>query len=109
MCPAEDFVQQVEQMHADGFLEGWVKMSHDPSINLLKYIEDGMVQRVDLIAYYEELPEFFDEVKKASKKHGCCIFPSDFVHKNYPDEIYDTPSLLTSQLQYLQVEIMHTL
>ena len=110
LSPANNFVEAVQRMHDEGFLEGWIKMSYDPSKNpLLKHIENGMVKRVELTTYYEEFPEFFNDIMKASKKHGCFIFLSNFVHNNYPEEIYDTPALLTSQLQYLQVAIMHTL
>ena len=106
--PDKTFTNTVNQMHDDGSLVGWVRMSHDPSKNpLLNVVTDGVVRCADVASFQEKFPEFWNDFGKAGKKHGCFMYLSNFVHENYPSEIYDEPSLLLSQLQYLLIAILH--
>ena len=108
--PNEDFVRHVQSMHNDGNLKGWLEMSHDPSKNpLLRVLKNGVVQAEDMTTLLEEYPAFNKDMVRAAKKHGCYMFLHNFTHEHYPDELYDTPSLLTSQLHYLQIAIMHVI
>ena len=102
-CPAQDFVDTVKRMHEEEILLSWIKMSGDPSKNpLLSYVENGMICRVELAAFCEDCPQFYKDMIAAGKKHGSFIFLSNFVHQHYPEDIYDTPALLTSHRHYAQ-------
>ena len=106
--PDKEFVNTVNQMHDDGSLVDWLRMSHDASKNPLLYVvTDGVVRCADVDSFQENFPEFWNDFGRARKKHGCFMYLSNFVHTNYPCEIYDEPSLLLSQLQYLLIAILH--
>lgn len=110
LSPNESFVNQVRQMHEDGLLAGWLQMSHDPTKNpLLTCLKNGVVQAVELLTCMDEYPQFYQDMEKAGKMHGCYTFLCDFTQKHYQNELYDSPSLLVSQLQFLQIAIMHTI
>ena len=107
--PDDKFVARVEEMHRDNVLGGWVKMSHDASINpLLTVVNNGQVTCADVTNFERDYPRFYQDWCDSGKKHGCFMFLSNFIHRNYPIELYDEPSLLLSQLQYLQIAIRHT-
>ena len=108
--PAEDFKNAVYRMHEEDILLSWVKTSADPTKNpLLTYIENGMIKRVELSSFCEECPRFYQDMIAAGKKHGCYTFLCNFVQQHYPEDIYDTPALFTSQLQYLQIAVTHNI
>ena len=104
--PNEAFVETVEELHREEDLAGWLQTSKDPAKNpLLCIFKDGGIQRADVAAYAEECPQFMKDLISTSKRHGCARYLSDFVTRNYQTELYEEPSLLTSQLQYLQIAI----
>ena len=108
--PDQKFTSTVNQMHGDGCLVDWLRMSHDASKNpLLNVVADGVVRCADVALFQENFPEFWNDFSKAGKKHGCFMYLSNFVHINYPSELYDEPSLLLSQLEYLLIAILHIL
>ena len=106
--PNEAFVRTVENLHRDEDLAGWLQTSKDPAKNpLLSIVKDGQIQCADVAAYAEECPQFLKDVASTRKRHGCARYLLNFVNHKYKTELYDEPSLLNSQLQYLQIAITY--
>ena len=107
-APDADFVDHVERMHTEGDLISWVKTSQDPAKNpLLQLSRNGEIRPADVAALAEEFTEFFKDMQRVQKKHGCFTFLNNFLSENYSSYMHEEFSLRLSQIQYLQIVILH--
>ena len=107
--PDESFVKQLLATHESGNLTSLVDMSYDVKKNpLFQVAKNGMVRPFDVSVFAKDYPDFFTDILKVQKKHGCFTYFNNFITRNYrSDVIHDEPSLRLSQMQYLQIVISY--
>ena len=108
-APDAKFIENVQKLHTDGHLSSIIECSFDEKRNpLLTTCKNGKVVVLDTAILKKEFPDFWSNLMKVRKRHGCYTFLNKFLKCNYENSLHDDCTLLRlSQIQYCQISIMY--
>ena len=75
---------------------------------LLTTCKNGVVNAVNTEILKKEFPEFWANLMKVGRRHGCNNFLNNFLKRHYKNDLHDDGTLRRlSQEQYIHMAIMY--
>ena len=109
MLPNPKFVEKVKNLHDEGTLTELLEQSVDIERNPLLVISNSCRIIASNIDQMREIhPQFFKDIVKVRKLHGCFVFMNNFLTDYYSQFLRDGFSVRISQIEYI-VMVVHKL